>query len=543
MFSCRIKEIMDFPSTQVMVEFINKIVTNSQCIDLLICLKKMVPGVALKIPLINISWNMLSNDISTESKIDFLREIEVYVDHSLEYRLKDYKMCLDYSVYKYLISNYNFVNVSEDLANADLHLDELFDLIDIFKLSSDAIGRFIYNHRHKVKEIVGLFTSLKKQASHGTMLAIIRELHDMNGLSKMMIKSLVDTKIITRDNIKEYNCILLSSLRTKDSINLILELIDIGLDVFQVNEDNESILFDVTNDIVLRWYIVMGLDPHHVSNHKKNIGYYTFNSVLLQDYQINIYKNGDDIFKYTSVYKEYKSFIKKGLNMSNISYFLNCLVEIGSLNHPITRRGNTIVFYIDDEALIKALVIRGLDIDHKNSKNRTIVDHRKYHELKKKVLKDPYVILINIISSLGKPSAEKHDVNQCKEIIDMIKDLNVLVHTGRSSLPLFCVLIIHYRDEINEGNEFLIEIFKYLLSRPDLVLEFTEDNFKDNWQMYDDKDQTIGKLVHDTGRYRNSYLVESNQKHTRTDQRRVRLTRNIVGIVNGNLRAVSADTD
>ena len=82
-------------------------------------------------------------------------------------------------------------------------------------------------------------------------------------------------------------------------------------------------------------------------------------------------------------------------------------------------------------------------------------------------------------------------MGRCKEIIDIIKNLNFCVSKRNMSLPLFCVLIIRYRDEISEGNEFLTEIFKYLLSRSDLVLTFIEAYFKDNWQIYDDENETI----------------------------------------------------
>ena len=62
-----------------------------------------------------------------------------------------------------MISNYNFINVSEDLAeNTNLNLDELLNLINVFELSRSVIGQMIYNHKHEENRIMNLFLSINQ---------------------------------------------------------------------------------------------------------------------------------------------------------------------------------------------------------------------------------------------------------------------------------------------------------------------------------------------------------------------------------------------
>ena len=181
------------------------------------------------------------------------------------------------------------------------------------------------------------------------------------------IKYLIDSNLINRDDIKEYNEILLFSLRDEGTINLILQLIDLGLDIFQVNENNENILFFIRDEILFRYYVYLGVDPHHTNCQQKNLAYYAYNAKMLTEYKINIYKNGKDVYKCNATYHVYKCFLKNGYSLSYIIY---CLLEIGNINHPVPKKGNTILFYINDEIMIEIL-----KMDHRE--NMIWADARK----------------------------------------------------------------------------------------------------------------------------------------------------------------------
>ena len=485
-----------------------------KCVEILKILmsKNMIKEKSLCFSTVYWTWNESSEHSITCSgetvkDYKFLETIKPYImDEDLgieEYFDMDYK---DKELFRVLINNYTFSSMIDDILDEYLIgkrvdiIKERFEILEYCNipvpvsniakiLNIDTHDVPFYNSvleylilDYKIQDKIGLYQLFKAIQEE-----MLDDDDDDDNECLMMIANLIRVcfykKIVTKENYRKYNYFLhfLNRDQFKGDTQHLLE---IGMNMDHLNEDGNSVIFHADSKTI-SFYARMFVDVHHVNNEGKNAMFYVQGKDQLRElmtYNVNPIVNHPLFFKNKDMRKYYrKQILRLGTNQT---YVINCLLRMDDINLSIDDKGNSILAYVRDEILRSRLISKGCDPNKKNNKGRTAHQQRTIKTLKPEMIRRPYWTL--------KKYMNLNDVVISKAIIDRIEDINMFVYSDGKTYTLFCMLIISYVHEVADCDK-IREILEYFINKPNLKLDFT--NYLDNWRMYDDADETIGKMI------------------------------------------------